>query len=164
MAGLDPAISGAPWTRGSPPERPARAGRPGARVTERSDLPRLFRARHLAEHLSLSLSPDTGLDDLVQPFRIDPFALRGRLVRLGPAIDRILSQHAYPEPVAAMLGEAITLAVVLAGALKYDGVFNLQIQGDGPIPLMVADLSTTRALRRHSPHDAATPPTAGVLA
>ena len=34
---------------------------------------------------------------------------RGRLVRLGPAIDRILSQHDYPEPVAAVLGEAITL-------------------------------------------------------
>ena len=54
-------------------------------------------------------------DDLIQPFRIDPFALRGRLVRLGPTVDRILSQHDYPEPVAAILGEAITLAVVLAG-------------------------------------------------
>ena len=31
----------------------------------------------------------TAPDDLIQPFRIDPFALRGRLVRLGPAIDRI---------------------------------------------------------------------------
>jgi molecular chaperone Hsp33 len=47
----------------------------------------------------------------VQPFRIDPFALRGRLVRLGPTVDRILSQHDYPEPVAAILGEAIALAV-----------------------------------------------------
>ena len=84
----------------------------------------------------------TGPDDLVQPFRIDPFALRGRLVRLGPTIDRILSQHAYPEPVAAMLGEAITLAVVLAGALKYEGIFTLQTKGDGPIRLMVADVST----------------------
>ena len=74
-------------------------------------------------------SPTAVPDDLVQPFRIDPFALRGRLVRLGPAIDRILSQHAYPEPVAAMLGEAITLAVVLAGALKYDGIFTLADQG-----------------------------------
>ena len=59
---------------------------------------------------------DSRPDDLIQPFRIDPFALRGRLVRLGPTVDRILSQHDYPEPVAAMLGEAITLAVVLAGA------------------------------------------------
>ena len=92
-------------------------------------------------------------DDLVQPFRIDPFALRGRLVRLGPTIDRILSQHAYPEPVAAMLGEAITLAVVLAGALKYDGIFTLQTKGDGPIRLMVADVSTDGAVRGYAQYD-----------
>ena len=94
-------------------------------------------------------------DDLVQPFRIDPFALRGRLVRLGPAIDRILSQHAYPTPVAAMLGEAITLAVVLAGALKYDGIFTLQTKGDGPIRLMVADVSTDGAVRGYAQYDQA---------
>jgi molecular chaperone Hsp33 len=94
-------------------------------------------------------------DDLVQPFRIDPFALRGRLVRLGPTIDRILSQHAYPEPVAGMLGEAITLAVVLAGALKYDGIFTLQTKGDGPIKLMVADVSTAGAVRGYAQYDSA---------
>ena len=96
-----------------------------------------------------------GPDDLVQPFRIDPFALRGWLVRLGPTIDRILSQHAYPEPVAAMLGEAITLAVVLAGALKYDGIFTLQTKGDGPIRLIVADVSTSGALRGYAQYDEA---------
>ena len=108
-----------------------------------------------ASRPSLTSSSDRGADDLVQPFRIDPFALRGRLVRLGPAIDRILSQHAYPEPVAAMLGEAITLAVVLAGALKYDGIFTLQTKGDGPIRLMVADVSTEGALRGYAQYDAA---------
>jgi molecular chaperone Hsp33 len=107
------------------------------------------------EHPTLDLPPDTAPDDLVQPFRIDPFALRGRLVRLGPAIDRILSQHDYPEPVAAMLGEAITLAVVLAGALKYDGIFTLQTKGDGPIRMMVADVSTAGALRGYAQYDAA---------
>ncbi len=62
-------------------------------------------------------------DDLVQPFQIDPFRLRGRLVRMGPLVDEILTRHAYPPPVAALLGQAIALAVTLAGALKYDGVF-----------------------------------------
>jgi molecular chaperone Hsp33 len=92
-------------------------------------------------------------DDLVQPFQIEPFALRGRLVRLGPAIDRILSQHAYPELVAAMLGEAITLAVLLAGALKYDGIFTLQTKGDGPIRMIVADVSTDGAVRGYAQYD-----------
>ena len=92
-------------------------------------------------------------DDLVQPFRIDPFALRGRLVRLGPTVDRILSQHDYPEPVAAILGEAITLAVVLAGALKYDGIFTLQTKSDGPVRLIVADVSTEGAVRGYAQYD-----------
>jgi molecular chaperone Hsp33 len=103
----------------------------------------------------MTASADTAPDDLVQPFQIEPFALRGRLVRLGPTIDRILSQHAYPEPVAAMLGEAITLAVVLAGALKYDGIFTLQTKGDGPIRLMVADVSTAGAVRGYAQYDTA---------
>jgi molecular chaperone Hsp33 len=108
----------------------------------------------IPERSNLS-SPSPAPDDLIQPFQIDPFALRGRLVRLGPAIDHILSQHAYPEPVAAMLGEAITLAVLLAGALKYDGVFTLQTKGDGPIRLIVADVSTDGAVRGYAQYDEA---------
>ena len=102
-----------------------------------------------------TVSPSAIPNDLVQPFQIEPFALRGRLVRLGPTIDHILSQHAYPEPVAAMLGEAITLAVLLAGALKYDGVFTLQTKGDGPIRLIVADVSTDGAVRGYAQYDEA---------
>ena len=94
-------------------------------------------------------------DDLVQPFQIDRSALRGRLVRLGPLVDRIVRQHDYPEPVAAMLGEAVTLAVILAGALKYEGVFTLQTKGDGPINLMVADVTTSGAVRGYAQWDAA---------
>jgi molecular chaperone Hsp33 len=92
-------------------------------------------------------------DDLVQPFQIDLSALRGRLVRLGPLVDEIIKQHDYPEPVAMMLGEAITLAVLLAGALKYDGVFTLQTKGDGPIHLMVADVTTAGAVRGYAQWD-----------
>jgi len=98
------------------------------------------------------LAPRT--DDVVQPFQLDPFALRGRLVRLGPTVDRILGQHDYPEPVATLLGEAITLAVLLAGALKYDGVFTLQTKGDGPVRLLVADVRTDGAVRGYAQYDA----------
>jgi molecular chaperone Hsp33 len=99
--------------------------------------------------------PQPVADDLVQPFQIDPFALRGRLVRLGPLLDEILTRHAYPPAVAQMLGEAITLAVALAGALKYDGVFTLQTKGDGPIHLMVADITTAGTVRGYAQYDAA---------
>ena len=103
----------------------------------------------------MPLDTEPRSDDLVQPFRIDPFALRGRLVRLGPTVDRILSQHDYPEPVAAILGEAIALAVVLAGALKYDGIFTLQTKSDGPVRLIVADVSTEGAVRGYAQYDSA---------
>jgi molecular chaperone Hsp33 len=95
------------------------------------------------------------VDDLVQPFQIDASGLRGRLVRLGPMLDAILTRHAYPEPVAVLLGEAIALAVALAGALKYDGVFTLQTKGDGPIGLIVADVTSAGAVRGYAQYDEA---------
>jgi len=94
-------------------------------------------------------------DDIVQPFQVDPFRLRGRLVRLGPVIDEILTRHAYPAAVAAMLGEAIAIAVTLAGALKYEGVCTLQTKGDGPIRFMVADVTTAGAVRGYAQFDRA---------
>jgi molecular chaperone Hsp33 len=94
-------------------------------------------------------------DDIVQPFQIDPFRLRGRLVRLGPTLDTILNRHAYPDPVAAILGEAITLAVALAGSLKYEGVFTFQTKGDGPIRMIVADVTTSGAVRGYAQFDTA---------
>jgi len=102
----------------------------------------------------LPAESDLRTDDLVQPFQLDPFALRGRLVRLGPTVDRILAQHNYPDPVATLLGEAITLAVLLAGALKYDGVFTLQTKSDGPVRLLVADVKTDGAVRGYAQYDA----------
>ena len=88
------------------------------------------------------------------PFRLDAGLVRGRLVRLGPALDAILDGHDYPAPVAERLAETITVAVALAGALKYDGVFTLQIQGDGPIPLVVADVTSAGNLRAYARFDA----------
>ena len=102
------------------------------------------------------------LDDIVQPFQIDASRLRGRMVRLGGALDEILTKHAYPQAVAQLLGETITLAVALAGMLKYEGIFTLQTKGDGPIRLMVADVTSTGDLRGYAQFDdSRLPETAG---
>lgn len=97
---------------------------------------------------------DPATDDIVQPFQIEASGLRGRLVRLGAALDQILSRHDYPEPVAGILGEAVVLAAILASALKYDGVFSLQTKGDGPVSLMVVDIASTGDIRGYARFDA----------
>ncbi|WP_290997960.1 Hsp33 family molecular chaperone HslO [Ferrovibrio sp.] len=78
-------------------------------------------------------------DDLSLPFQVEHCDVRGRLVRLGPTVDGVLERHGYPEPVARLLAEAMTLAATMATALKFEGVFSLQAKGDGPVSTLVAD-------------------------
>jgi molecular chaperone Hsp33 len=94
-------------------------------------------------------------DDLIRPFQVERAGVRGRLARLGPSLDRILQQHDYPKPVAALLGEAIALATLLAAALKFEGVFSLQAKGDGAVRLLVADVATPGTIRGYAQFDAA---------
>ena len=93
--------------------------------------------------------------DLLVPFRLERTNLRGRAVRLGSAIDAILTRHEYPPPVAGLLGEALALAAVLAGTLKYNGVFTLQAKGDGPVGMLVCDVTSDGNLRGYAEVDRA---------
>lgn len=94
------------------------------------------------------------VDDLIQPFQVELGTLRGRLVRLGPAVDAILGRHDYPEPVATILGEFLVLAAVIGGAFKFDGLCTLQTKSDGPVNLMVADFASPGILRGYARFDA----------
>jgi molecular chaperone Hsp33 len=94
-------------------------------------------------------------DDVIQPFQIETFGVRGRLVRLGPLVDTILGKHDYPEPVAAMLGELLALAATLSGVIKFDGVFSVQTKGNGPIRFMVVDITTAGEMRGYAQYDKA---------
>lgn len=89
----------------------------------------------------------TSADDTVLPFEVKALDLRGRVVRLGPAVDTILRAHDYPAPVAKLLGEAVVLAVMLGTSLKFDGRFILQTQGDGPVRMLVVDYTTPGKIR-----------------
>jgi molecular chaperone Hsp33 len=89
----------------------------------------------------------TTADDTVMPFEVAKLDLRGRVVRLGPVVDEILARHAYPQPVAKLLGEAMVLTVMLGSALKIDGRFILQTQGDGPVGMLVVDFTAPGKVR-----------------
>ena len=89
----------------------------------------------------------TPTDDSVMPFEVAALDLRGRVVRLGPLIDEILARHAYPDPVAKLVGEAVVLTVMLGSALKIDGRFILQTQSDGPVRMLVVDFTSPGKVR-----------------
>lgn len=94
-------------------------------------------------------------DNLAAAFQIEGWPVRGRLVRLGSTIDAILSAHAYPEPVAALLGEACALAALIGSSLKFEGRLIVQAQGDGPVRYVVADYDTQGHLRGYCRFDEA---------
>src|SRR6202000_1534642 len=93
--------------------------------------------------------------DLVQPFQLEGSHLRGRLGRLGPGLTIILHQHAYPPVLGAFLGEARVSGAALTSSLKYDGVFTLQAKGDGPVTLLVVDVTSGGDVRAYACFDGA---------
>jgi molecular chaperone Hsp33 len=97
----------------------------------------------------------TSADDTILPFEVAALDLRGRVARLGPAVDEILNAHDYPAPVAKLLGEAIVLTVLLGSALKMEGRFILQTQSDGPVRMLVVDFTTPGKVRACARFDAA---------
>ena len=94
-------------------------------------------------------------DNLLRPFQLERSTLRGRVVRLGDLVDQVLTRHDYPEPVGRLLGELFVLAATLAGGLKFDGTFSLQIRSDGPVSLMLADCTNEGAMRGYARYDEA---------
>jgi len=102
-------------------------------------------------------SKQSGLvdSDVIQPFRLEKSNVRGRMVRLSGALDAIMGQHNYPPPVSALLSEVLTLCLLLSAMLKYDGIFSLQIKGDGPIRTLIADVTRAGEVRAYASFDAA---------
>lgn len=97
---------------------------------------------------------DAGFDDAVLSFAAERLHARGRLARLGPAIDAILARHAYPAPVARLLAEAAALTALLGAALKVEGRFQLQTRSSGVVDLMVVDYEAPDRLRAFARFDA----------
>ena len=93
------------------------------------------------------------VDDAVIPFEVNALDLRGRLTRMGPALDEILTRHDYPAPVGKLLGEAIVLTTLLGSSLKFEGRFILQTQTDGPVSFLIVDFQAPDRLRAYARYD-----------
>ena len=99
-------------------------------------------------------TPNTS-DDVIAAFQIEDAPVRGRIARLGGLIDEVLTRHAYPEPVANLLGEACALAALVGSSLKIEGRLIVQAQGDGPVSYVVCDYDSEGSLRGYCRYDEA---------
>lgn len=86
-------------------------------------------------------------DDIIIPFEVGDGAVRGRIVRLGAAIDEILQPHGFPDAALELLGEAAALTALMGASLKFDGKLIFQAHGDGAVRLLVADYLSDGAIR-----------------
>lgn len=86
-------------------------------------------------------------DDLVAAFQVDGHAARGRIVRMGAALDDIVSSHDHPPAVKRLVGEAVLLAALVGDSLKFDGRLIVQANGNGPVNFVVAEWNSGGAVR-----------------
>ena len=91
--------------------------------------------------------------DFALPFRIEGQNVNGRIVKLNQLASDVLSRHNYPEEVGRLLGEALVLAAMLGTVLKFDGRLILQLQGKGPISMLMGDYAQGGALRGFAQFD-----------
>ena len=105
--------------------------------------------------MSEQAQPSTGFDQLLH-FTLPDRDARGRVVRLGPVLDTILSAHSYPAPIRSVLAEALVVTALLGSLLKDQGsqmTVQAQTKG-GVIDLLVCDYRDGE-LRGYVRHDRA---------
>ncbi len=86
-------------------------------------------------------------------FMIDNGLFVGRICRLEKVLKTIIEKHGYMKNVSAALSETTALAVLLANALKFEGLFTLQLQGNGPVSTVVVDVTSDGKLRSCANYD-----------
>jgi molecular chaperone Hsp33 len=87
------------------------------------------------------------LADALARFVFEGAAVRGALVSVDAAGREILACHAYPAPVSRVLAELLAAAALLASTLKFRGSLIIQLQGVGPVRMLVVECDATLALR-----------------
>ena len=87
------------------------------------------------------------MKDTLQRFLFENLAVRGELVHLDATWQAVLERHDHPEPVQKVLGELMVAVSLLMATLKFKGQLIAQIQGDGPVSLLVVEGSSEKTLR-----------------
>lgn len=85
--------------------------------------------------------------DCLHRFLFEHYPIRGHIVHLDAAWRALLEHRDYPVGIRDRLGEAVAASVLLAATLKFDGTLSLQLRGQGPMHLMLAQCSSDLGVR-----------------
>jgi molecular chaperone Hsp33 len=85
--------------------------------------------------------------DTLHRFLFDHFPIRGHLVHLDAAWRALIEHREYPDTIRETLGEAVVASLLLAATIKFDGVLSLQLRGDGPMHLLLAQCTSGLGVR-----------------
>jgi len=85
--------------------------------------------------------------DCLHRFVFEHSDVRGELVHLDASWQAVLERRDYPPPVRELLGQAVVAATLLSATIKFDGSLQLQLQGDGPLKLLLVEVTAQRTLR-----------------
>lgn len=97
------------------------------------------------------------MTDQLKKYLTEDRSVRVQAVRLSDTWKAVQANHDYPPAITDLLGELVAASTLLAANIKFDGSLVLQIQGDGPIALLVvecrADLSLRATVKMREGHD-----------
>ncbi|MBB6094405.1 molecular chaperone Hsp33 [Povalibacter uvarum] len=85
--------------------------------------------------------------DCLHRFLFEHYPVRGHIVHLDAAWRALLEHRDYPPSIRKVLGEAVAAAVLLSATLKFEGTLSLQVQGQGPMHLLLAQCSNELGVR-----------------
>ena len=87
------------------------------------------------------------MTDSLQRFLFEGVLVRGEIVHLDATWRAVLERHEYPEPLRAALGELMAAAALLSATLKFTGSLIMQVQGTGPVKLIVVECTSEQTMR-----------------
>lgn len=97
--------------------------------------------------------------DIVKSFMLNDGLVRGVFIAADDVIAEINQKQPHPEVLKPVIGEAVLTALALSAGLKYDGLFSLQIRGNGPVSSLFVDVTQDKKVRAYAVYDADRMPT-----
>lgn len=107
----------------------------------------LWQIRELKPQPQMSENPVMRIHDSLQRFVFEHAPIRGEVVHLDATWRAVLERRDYPPVLRDVLGEMMAAAALLASTIKFDGRLVMQVQGEGPVQLLVVECSSERAMR-----------------